>query len=424
VRQEGDRLVAVKVTARPGDGDRLAHEATMLAASAHPGVVELVGLHESDGDVELVTAWVGNRSLAEVAPLPPATAAAVVASLATAVADLHDIGIVHGRLDPSHVLLDQCGRPVLCGFGDAGPLGEPRSDSRGPRRAADDVGGLGAILTTALGEVPTDGLVPERRFRARRGHHQLHRSLLVLADRASVDDLSSRPSARSLAASIHHLVPESAALPAADDADDGHAPLPRDAGGARELAPDTLEDQLERLRASAACPAPRRPRRRSRSAAAFLLTAAIGVGLTVVATTGAGEDTADPDSPSVASVHTTTGPNAQTDLSISTTTAPSSVAPVIDHGGRRYALGEPGDRAAVGDWRCDGAPTAILFRPATGEVFVFEAWADADGDVVAEAVTQLGAGAELLEPPIEGCAPPRVALGDGSIITIPLPEDP
>ena len=45
-------------------------------------------------------------------------------------------------------------------------------------------------------------------------------------------------------------------------------------------------------------------------------------------------------------------------------------------GGGRFAVGSPGDWFGVGDWDCDGTRTPALYRPASGEVFLFDAWAD------------------------------------------------
>jgi hypothetical protein len=40
----------------------------------------------------------------------------------------------------------------------------------------------------------------------------------------------------------------------------------------------------------------------------------------------------------------------------------------------RFAVGEPGDLAVIGDWGCNDLPTLALLRSATGEVFVFDEW--------------------------------------------------
>lgn len=43
-----------------------------------------------------------------------------------------------------------------------------------------------------------------------------------------------------------------------------------------------------------------------------------------------------------------------------------------------YAVGVANDWLGVGDWDCDGTLTPALYRPATGEVFLFDGWAGAD----------------------------------------------
>src|SRR5437016_173247 len=47
---------------------------------------------------------------------------------------------------------------------------------------------------------------------------------------------------------------------------------------------------------------------------------------------------------------------------------------VLDAGGARLRVGEPGDVLVTGRWRC-GPATVALLRPATGEVFRFDDWA-------------------------------------------------
>ena len=44
----------------------------------------------------------------------------------------------------------------------------------------------------------------------------------------------------------------------------------------------------------------------------------------------------------------------------------------------RYRAGVAGDRLLLGDWDCNGSDTPALYRPGTGEVFHFDAWAPAD----------------------------------------------
>lgn len=72
-------------------------------------------------------------------------------------------------------------------------------------------------------------------------------------------------------------------------------------------------------------------------------------------------------------------PAAATTTSTSPATTSSTAPPfdgVLEHDGRRYALGEPGDDVRLGDWDCDGTSTPALHRPATGQVWRFDAWPD------------------------------------------------
>jgi len=45
---------------------------------------------------------------------------------------------------------------------------------------------------------------------------------------------------------------------------------------------------------------------------------------------------------------------------------------------RAYEVGVPGDALALGDWDCDGSETPGLYRPSSGEVFLFDDWAGPD----------------------------------------------
>ena len=77
--------------------------------------------------------------------------------------------------------------------------------------------------------------------------------------------------------------------------------------------------------------------------------------------------------------------------------------------GERYAVGDPGDEMAIGNWNCTGKTTLALLRPATGELFVFDSWPKA-GDSAKPRVLQTGTPATGLHAvPTDGCD----ALGVG-----------
>ncbi|MGK2928608.1 MAG: hypothetical protein ACSLFO_03430, partial [Acidimicrobiales bacterium] len=64
-------------------------------------------------------------------------------------------------------------------------------------------------------------------------------------------------------------------------------------------------------------------------------------------------------------------------------------------GDRRVELGQDGDLAVVADHDCDGIATPVLFRPDSGELFVFAGWSlDEAVEVDATEVVPDGAGIE------------------------------
>jgi hypothetical protein len=74
----------------------------------------------------------------------------------------------------------------------------------------------------------------------------------------------------------------------------------------------------------------------------------------------------------------------------STTTTVPPFDGRIEHAGRRYAVGEPGDVVLLGDWDCDGTASPVVHRPATGQVWRFDAWPETTTPL-APAVVSTGA---------------------------------
>lgn len=367
-RDPRGRLVAAKVALRPGDEAVLRREAELLQAARHPGVVECLGVEGGLTGVELLTAWVGPRSLAHAQPVTVRAAGTVVAALARTVAVLHERGLVHDGIDATHVLLDARGHPVLCSFGRAGPAGEP-GRAGAPRRPAADVAALGTLL---------GGLVrTSRRGRGRSGRADalLARRLTVVADQVAAGSPGGTTTARGLA--------------------------------------ERLDQVLGPATSGAPSPTRRPPHRR-------LPTVGLGalVVLTTLAVLGRAAAHHDPPTPAVgSSAPAPHGAPAPQDLR----------PPVVVVEGRRYEVGAPGDQAAVADWRCDGAPIAVVHRPETGAVFVFERWAEADHDVIQAPVGQVAPGGHLLVPAAgDTCPRLAVAYPDGRVhaVALGLPPSP
>ncbi len=191
-----------KTATSPEACTRLRREAEILARFTHPGIVELVDVAESDDETVMTQRWAGSQTLASVGRLPVNEAAGVVAALASTVADLHDAGLAHQRLNPSHVVLSPEGRPVLCGLAEA--INDPAAQTA-------DVGGLGQISRELLGNESEFEPIPERNrfgFRRAKWSGYRRRALLNLGDQATADYAEQRPSARQFAASVASTVPE------------------------------------------------------------------------------------------------------------------------------------------------------------------------------------------------------------------------
>ncbi|HEX6424613.1 MAG TPA: hypothetical protein VFZ79_14120 [Acidimicrobiales bacterium] len=236
--------VVVKTASGPA-ARRLRQERARLARAVHPGVVALARSHADDsanaGDddegnaddevVELRTSYAGEPVVRWSGSV--AAVAGLGAAVASTLADLHEMGVVHGRIDGSHVLVADDGRPRLCGL--AGLEGAA---------AGDDVAALGALLGELLARCPDR---PRGRLTRRRGAGAARRALQQVLDQATDPVPTRRPGARALADAILSSVPGAhlpeAGRPAAFARVPGAGALPTEPGtrGVDGQAPDTLD---------------------------------------------------------------------------------------------------------------------------------------------------------------------------------------
>jgi hypothetical protein len=440
--------IAVKTATTPEDRERLACEADRLRCANHPGVVTFVEHQVSQGHAELHTVYAGDSlanwsgTLAQVAGL--------AAAVATTLADLHEMGLIHGRIDPTHVLVGADGRPVLCGLSPAGPDASP----------ADDIAGVGQLV---------EDLVSRTSLRAPRGGAfgwlsrlrgplAEERALGQLVGCATDPDSARRPTARVLAGSLLAAVP-GAELPPGVPADDvsshqgARLPKAEGSGATGDLgrlftrafvdqtaagAEDVFVDRpwLDPRPGAAGqdhtdvAPPHRSPRSADRRAAAGRVIVMIGVvpalagAVWLVAPLVIGPGSPDHDAPSngrnipvdanvaaaggragavpdgcpPAGVDATTGGSIHEIADIDGDGCPEGISiadGVIEVAGERWAIGEPGDDIVLGDWTCDGAVTPAAYRPATGEVFVFADWAESGRPLTAEPVGRVEGGVAL-----------------------------
>lgn len=408
----GETALAVKSASTPEEICRLTAEVERLKSIAHPGVVSFVDHRHAGNRAELHTIYAGEPlerwqgTLEQIAGL--------VAALASSLADLHEAGVVHGRIDRSHVLRGPQGRPVLCGLSPAPAGAEPATDVAAVGRLLGELlDGAGAAIKQSSG----------LRWRSWPGEKKVRRALERVAAHAADPLAARRPSARALAGAILEAVP-GAQLPGRDD--DVHTailePAPEvqlpDQDGARlagrrvdadaDLFQQAFVDQRDTGEEEIFVDRPWQDTdptevvmrvARGRVLIGVLVLAGIAVlaaGRLLSNGTPTGrpppEDPADtrsppggapPDCPSASRADA----KPPTDTAEATTWAdidgdgcvePVTVTAdgVVQVADERWALGRPGDQITLGDWDCDGSATPAVYRQSTGDVFVFDAWAD------------------------------------------------
>ena len=353
--------------------ERAQAEAEALTAARHPGVVELVDA--ADGAVR--TRVVEGRTLSEAGALAPEEVAGLAAALASTLADLHDLGVVHGGLDATHVILTADGRPVLCSLGRSGT-------------PADDVHALGSLVTSLLARPPADPPAFRRWARRRRALGPMLAppaapTLAALAGEAGADDPARRPSARALAAAITERVPT--------------ARLPRPEADVRPLAPGhhPVLDRTGLRRGALVC------------APAVVVAVAVACWWALSRPARPGR----PDGPAPA------GPPIDARLAAQPVHLDGGV---LSFGGARYALGRPGDVVALGRWGCEEPPTPVLLRPSTGDVFLFDEWAGPGRDVPARPLGRVehATGVRAVRAR-QGCDHLEVLRARGAPVQLPVP---
>lgn len=165
--------VAVKIlrhdaAAEPGVVAAFLDEAEVLAELDHPGIVRPRDFVATDDVLALVMDLVEGTDLREKirteGPLAPAAAATMISQLASALAAVHAVGLVHGDVKPGNVLVPADGSSVrLADFGVAHRITGDYSPTHGtPEYVApeivrggassgrSDVYGVGLVLYEAL----------------------------------------------------------------------------------------------------------------------------------------------------------------------------------------------------------------------------------------------------------------------------------
>ena len=160
---------------------------------------------------------------------------------------------------------------------------------------------------------------------------------------------------------------------------------------------------------------------------------AVGAGLLWFVPGGATPDAADPlraEATTTVTVTDRSPPATTAPVPSEPPESPPTLNPVdilpggyltVEHGGRRYGIGAPGDEIAIADWTCTGEPTPVLLRPATGEVAVFTTW-PAPGAALEPAIATVVDDAIEIATSDLPCPDLRIRTPDGSrLIDVPSP---
>jgi serine/threonine protein kinase len=181
---ENQRDVAVKLIPTAGRGELLAHVehgGAALAADA-PGVAVmldhvLVSEGKADERLALISQFVTGTRLDELGPSDNERAVQLARTLAGNLAALHAIGVVHGDVKPSNVIVREMdGQPILIDAGSArrpgqrllasSRLWEPPEAGDAPIATTEyDCWSLGLVMAALIGFRPAPDETPEARGR-------------------------------------------------------------------------------------------------------------------------------------------------------------------------------------------------------------------------------------------------------------------
>lgn len=436
------RRVMAKVGASAEEAARLKREADLLQSARHPGVVDLVGVDGSGVGAMLLTAHVEGPTLAAVGPLPLEEAAGLLAALASTLADLHELGLVHGAVCPEHVIVGPGGRPVLCGLAYGGRAGDPAGPAPAVGKAFADPARAGADVLSPAFDVFGVGALARFLAPGPPAGHALAR----VAEEATVDDGDARPPARVVAEALQKEVPAArlprglvapAPAPARSAPADPLAALRRAGAGGRRWPRPRISVALAATASVVVVG----------GAIAFASSATPPAPAPVIEMSAAPPQEVQPGptttragltSTSTPSATTSSTAAARRDCPLTTAVLQADVdgdgCPdglryadgLLEAGSVRWALGQPGDQVAAGDWGCQGTRTLALFRPSTGEVFRFDGWATPGQDLRATAVVRVPGGVAIRAADVDrdGCHEAVVERATGAAEVIRLPRVP
>ncbi len=376
-RSEG-RLIAVKQVPEERAAD-IQREADLLRRLDHPGLVRFVDIVETpEGGRALHTEFVNSDTWASRPLADPAERAAGMAALAAVVADLHQLGVAHLQLTPPHILHGENDLPVLCGLTSAA---EATPENRHTDLAAladlchDPALGRGALAGKlySLADAARTGTLSARELARRLDMLATRRPTRAAPVRVAgggvLHSLKRRCRPKPLLRAGAVVVAVFAGFVIGTRSGDQEPP-PAAPAPAQDEAPNDAADATQDLLheygpvdGTGPVVEPELVSERDLIAEADPVTLP--------------DPTTGPDPAALTDPTAETDPIAQPDPMTEPDLIAVSVreaAAVIEHDGRRYAIGAAGDFVELGDWDCDGQATAAIVRPSTGGVVLFDAW--------------------------------------------------
>jgi hypothetical protein len=425
----GGELVALKRVPWVGDHRVIEHlrdEAAALTRLDHTHVLKVLELSADEAGIAIAMELIDGGSLADLlgrrGRLPSEEGTVLAAKVADALAAAHAVSILHGDVKPSNILVDDAGEPLVADFGlarwtsVASPMGsatvgtaeylDPEVAGGAPPTAASDIYSLGILCYEILtGRLPYHGVTPGATLRAAdraRAEPLVHAAPSVPVDLAELVGraMSRRRVARP--SSAGELV---GALRAATEAGHASTVAPRrvvplegipTADGIGAMGPRTLRPrQRSRDPFHEVPPSPPRPRMPVPAIIISMGLAVLVLGRWAFAQAseagppqrGCKVTTSRPPQPADAGVVTMLADVAGDGCPVPVTWSSGVVTASLQSGRApaRFALGQPGDELLLGDWDCRRGARPALYRPATGQVFYFDAWAAPGHDVVPSA---------------------------------------
>ncbi len=350
----------------PADRDRLRRETEVLTAMAHPGLVRLIATEGGDLPEALVFGLVEGSDLSRVDIEDPTVLAGIGAAVATALADIHDLGVVHSAITPAHVLIDEAGRPVLCGFGSSG---RPATPARMAELAREDTAALAGML---LSRLPSSA---DARVR------------FALRVAAGQRGRSRRANARWLASQLVRRVP-----------------------GARLAEPGSRSESLVDTHRLDVLNPVDTARRRQRGLASVLVVGvlAMGVGLAIIGLRAGGSS----PHPSAASAECPL-----VDYFCRPVGWPGGIITTAQ--GRFRVAAPPGSIVVLGRWTCSGQALPAVAERSSGDVWLFDSWPGPGQSRTARLVARVRSMSNLAVIPTEaGCDLLRITRTGAGPLTV------